>query len=426
MRGSMEPKDVWRAVSRHRLLVLTIVVVTGAAVGVGLWLAPKTYVATATLSAASSPQATPTDEDLDSLRGSVGELANSEDVLEEVRSRLSQPRTVEQLRDSIRGRWIQGTILVEIEATDSDPEVAAEIANTTAAVIPIYDPSNGSFLFTTSNPARPPATFSSPNLLLGIGVGVLLAVILAVCGALLRERRVAVVGAPHEVEELADAPVLAQMSQPRDPSTLPALYPGTTAADVFRQLRIALEAEASSDPVTLVVVTGVRPGGVHVWLGANLAVSLANVGRRVLLVDGRVGEEDGRPVAAGQDGAGLYDVLVGDDLDSALSPGPVPGLTVLPAGQWGGEPSDTLLETRFAHVMDEAARRFDIVVVLAPPLDQRDDARVMAAGGSVLLAVPEAGVAQRELREHVARIRSVGVRLLGVVLLTKRPERLAS
>ena len=49
----------------------------------------------------------------------------------------------------------------------------------------------------------------------------------------------------------------------------------------------------------------------------------------------------------------------------------------------------------------------------------------MAAGGSVLLAVP-GRVAQRELREHVARIRSVGVRLLGVVLLTKRPERLAS
>lgn len=420
----MEVKDVWRAVTRHRLLVLLIVVVTGLAVGAGLWLAPRSYVATTTLSAASSPRATPTDEDLDSLRGSVAELANSEEVLREVASRLTVTRSVDELRKSIQGRWVQGTILIEIQATDSDPRIAAEIANTTAEVIPLWDPSNGSFLFTTSNPAQPPRTFSSPNLLLGIGVGALLAVILAVCGALLRERRVSLLGAPHEVEALADAPVLATMSQPRDPSTLPALYPGTTAAEVFRQLRIALEAEASSDPVTLVVVSGVRPGGVHVWLGANLAVSLANVSRRVLLVDGRVGEEDG--VAAGPGTAGLYDVLLGSDLDSALSPGPVAGLTVLPAGQWGGESPDTLLETRFAEVMDEATRRFDIVVVLAPPLDERDDARLMAAGGSVLLAVPEAGVAQRELRAQIARIRSVGVRLLGVVLVTKRTERLAS
>ncbi|WP_395657770.1 hypothetical protein [Nocardioides sp.] len=421
----MEPKDVWRAVWRHRLLVVVIMVTTGVAVGVGLWLAPKSYVATATLSAASSPQATPTDEDLDSLRGSIGELANSEDVLEEVATRLSEPRSVDDLRTSITGQWVQGTILVEIQATDSDPDMAAEIANTTAEVIPVYDPSNGSFLFTTSNPAQPPTTFTSPNLLLGIGVGALLAVVLAVCGALLRERRVAVVGAP-QVEQLAEAPVLAQMSQPRDPSTLPALYPGTTAADVFRQLRIALEAEASSDPVTLVVVTGVRPAGVHVWLGANLAVSLASVNRRVLLVDGRVGDQEGRPVAADSDGVGLYDVLMGDDLDSALNPGPVPDLTVLSSGQWGGEPSDTLLETRFSTVMEEASRRFDIVVVLAPPLDECDDARVMAAGGSVLLAVPEAGVAQRDLRQHISRIRSVGVRLLGVVLVTKRPERISS
>lgn len=415
-----------RAVWRHRLLVVVILVVTGAAVAAGLWFAPKSYVSTATVSAAASPQATATGVDLDSLRGSVGELANSEDVLAEVASRLSEPRSAEDLRTSITGQWIQGTILIEIQASDPDPRMAAEIANTTADVLPLYDPSNGAFLFTTSNPARPAASFSSPNLLLAIAVGALLAVILAVCGALLRERRVAGVGEVHEVEELADAPVLAQLTQPRDPTTLPALYPGTSAADVFRELRIALEAEASRDPVSLVVVSGVQPGDVHVWLGANLAVSLANVNRRVLLVDGRLGEQEGRPISAGPGTSGLYDVLVGGDLESALSPGPVEDLTVLPAGQWGGESPETLLETRFGAVMEDAARIFDVVVVLAPAVDQCDDARIMAAGGSLLLVVPENGVPQRELRRHIGRIRSVGSRLLGVVLVAKRTERIAS
>ena len=422
----MEAKEVGRAVWRHRLLVLVIVVATGAAVLAGLWYAPKSYTSTATVSAAASPQATSTGQDLDPLRGSLGELANSEDVLVEVASRLSVPRTVDELRQSIKGRWIQGTILIEIEASDSDPRVAAEIANTTAAVLPLYDPSNGSFLFTTSNPAQPPESFSSPNLLLGLAAGVVLAAVLAICGALLRERRIEAVGEVRDVEQVAEAPVLVQLAQPRDPTTLPALYPGTSAADVFRQLRIALEAEASEDPVSLVVVTGIRPGDVHVWLGANLAISIANVNRRVLLVDGRVGEQQSRPIVGGPETAGLYDVLVGGDLDAALSAGPVEHLTVLPPGHWGGESPETLLETRFADVMEEASRRFDVVIVLAPPVDQCDDARVMAARGSLLLAVPASGIAQRELRRQITRIRSVGVRLLGVVLVTKRAERLAS
>ncbi len=65
-------------------------------------------------------------------------------------------------------------------------------------------------------------------------------------------------------------------------------------------------------------------------------------------------------------------------------------------------------------------------VVLAPSLDRGDDARVMAARGSLILAVPESGVSQRELRRHVGQIRSVGVRLLGVVLVGRRAERMAS
>ena len=48
----------------------------------------------------------------------------------------------------------------------------------------------------------------------------------------------------------------------------------------------------------------------------------------------------------------------------------------------------------------------------------------MAAGGSLVLAVPETGVTPHELRRHVSDIRAVGVRLLGVVMIGKRAERL--
>ncbi|WP_372729092.1 Wzz/FepE/Etk N-terminal domain-containing protein [Nocardioides sp.] len=421
----MEIRHIGGALWRQRVLVLFILVVTGAAVAYGLISAPKSYSANATVSVASAPGADVEIENENALRGTIGELANSRAVLVDVQSRLSVPRDLDVLRREISGHWVVGTILVDVSVVDSDPVVAAEIANTTAEVLPLHDPSNGAFLFTTSNPAQPPTTYSSPNLMLGIGVGALLAMVIATCGALLRDGRTNTVDDAAGIEEAAVAPVLAHVAPPRDPTTLPALYPGTSAADVFRHLRIALEAEASTNPVNKVVVTGVTSGDVNVWLGANLAISLANVGRRVLLVDGRIGERHGRPVADEPGTLGLYDLLNGADFDSALSPGPVELLTVLPSGDWGGEPTETLIETRFSAAMSEATERFDVVVVLAPPLDVCDDARVMAAGGSMLLAVPEGGVTPSELRGHADNIRSVGVRLLGIVLVGRRSERVS-
>lgn len=419
----MELRDVAGALWRQRLLVLLILVAVGAAVGLGLKAAPKSYDATATVSAVAAPGVDTSIEDLDALRGTLGELANSRAVLEGVQARVDAGRSIDELRREISGHWVTGTVLIEVEVSDADPVLAAKIANMVATVLPEHDPSNNAFRFTTTNPAQPPVTYSSPSLLLGIGVGGLLAVVLATAGAIVRDRRTHTVDDAAGMEEAADAPVLAHVAPPRDPTTLPALYPGTSAADVFRHLRIALEAEASAEPVTQVVVTGVTSGDVNVWLGANLAISLANVGRRVLLVDGRIGDRHGRPIAVEPDTPGLYELLNGGDFDAALSPGPVELLTVLPSGNWGGAPTETLIETQFARSMTLAAERFDVVVVLAPPLDSCDDARVMAAGGSLMLAVPEGGVSPAELRSHVDRIRSVGVRILGTVLVGRHAER---
>lgn len=419
----MELRDVGGALWRQKVLVLFVLLLTAAAVAAGLKAAPKVYTSTATIAATAAPEGASSGEDLNDLRGTLGQIANSRAVLDDVRSRLGEERTLEELRQGISGTWVEGTILVEITVEDADPQRAAEIANIVADVLPLHDPSNGAFLFTTSNPGLPPTTYSSPNLLLGIGVGSLLALILAVSAALLRDRRTTTIDDADAIEEATVTPVLAQVAPPRDPTTLPALYPGTAAAAVFRQLRIALEAEASTDPVSRIVVTGVTTSDVNVWLGANLAISLANVGRRVLMVDGRMGERHGKPIAVGPDTAGLYDVLTGARLDSALSPGPVAQLTVLPSGSWGGEPTEALIETRFAEVMDQMTDRFDVVVVLAPPLDVCDDARVMARGGSMLLAVPEGSVSARQLRTHADRVRAVGVRLLGTVLVAGRSER---
>ncbi|MCY7395749.1 MAG: hypothetical protein LH468_06245 [Nocardioides sp.] len=421
----MELRDLGGALGRHKLVVLLILVIAGLAVVVGLRLAPKTYTSTAIVSADPDPTAGAAIDDVDTLRATLAELAGSRSVVADVQGELDVVRGAEALGDDIRAEWVRGTTLIRITAEDRDPQVAADVANAVARVLPRQDASQA-FDLSVEDPAEPAGTYTSPDRWLVLGAGAALAVLLAAAGALWRERRAGTVEDAATVEQATAAPLLAHLAPPRDHTTLPALSPGTQAAGVFRQLRLALETDSAGSPVGRVVVAGVTSQDVNVWLGANLAIALAGSGRRVLLVDGRLGERFGRPGPEEPDTPGLHGVLTGTPLSDALSPGPVAGLTVLPAGAWDIESAQSLVTTRFASAMAAAQERFDVVVVLGAPLDVCDDARVMAMdGGALLLVVPEGHLSPGALRAHAARVRSVGARLIGTVLVSRRPERVA-
>jgi capsular polysaccharide biosynthesis protein len=427
----MDVRDLGVALWRQRPLVVLILVITGAAVAAGIALAPKSYAATATISAAEAPAVT--GEDPDALRATLAELASSRGVVDEVRDRTGTDRSEGELRRSIEGDWVRGTILVDITVEDRDPDTAATLANTVAAVLvdgvavsKLAGPSLDRALeLTSSDTARPPDTFTSPDLRFSIGLGIVLALGLATAAAVWRDRRTHTVDDAAAVESAATAPLLAHLSQPADLTTMPALRPGTAEADLFRHLRLALEAQADAGSPR-VVVAGITHGDVNVWIGANVALALAGTGRRVLLVDGRMGEQFGTPVEEGPDTPGLYDVLLGADLETAVSPGPVELLQVLPAGTLGDASIPELIAQRFASVMGSAASDYDNIVVIGPPLDEGDDSRAMAVDSAIVLAMVEGSVSASALRVHADRIRAVGGRLLGVVLVGREPDRKAA
>jgi polysaccharide biosynthesis transport protein len=422
----MDVRGIGVTLWRQRLLVLLVLLIGGAAVAGGLWLAPKTYESTATLEAVKDPASTADAAVVDQVRRDLAATADSRALLVAVRQRVGAEHTVAELVDEVEAVWEPGVALIEITVQDRDAQRAARIANAVAVEVAARTPTAGPVVVTVTERATVPRTFDDPPLGLvlagGLGATLLLALLLAVA----RDRRSETVDDATDVESAAVAPLLAHLTAPADLTAMPALHPGSAEADLFRHLRLALEAETSGGPSKKVVVAGVSAGELDVWLGANAAISLAQVGRRVLLVDGRMGRRFGKPSQPEPDTLGLYDVLMGADLDLAVSPGPVELLSVLPAGTWSEDLPDDLLEHAFDGVMAEAAARFDVVVVLAPPLDVADDARQMAVAGCLLLAVPEGGVSTTMLRTHATRVRTAGGRILGVVLIGRRSESTAA
>jgi capsular polysaccharide biosynthesis protein len=418
----MDVREIGAALWRQRLLVLVLLLIGVAVVAGGLWLAPKTYESVAVVEAVKEPTATADAAAVDRARRQLAETADSPALLRDVRRALDLEHSVAELADEVEGRWDPGRTRIEVTVLDQDRVQAARIANAVAARIAALSWDDTIVTVTVTERAGAPRVFVDPPPATALAGGLGAALLLALGVALVRDRRTETVDDPNDVENAVVAPLLAHLTAPADLTVMPAMHPGSAEADLFRHLRLALEAETSNGPSKKVVVTGVSAGEIGVWLGANAAISLAHVGRRVLLVDGRMGDRFGRPAQPAPDTLGLYDVLMGADLDRAVSPGPVELLSVLPAGTWGDDAPDTLPEHAFDRVMAEAALQFDVVVVLAPPLDVADDARQMAVGGSMLLAVTEGGTSSSALRSHATRVRAAGGRILGVVLIGRRTE----
>lgn len=418
----MDLSGLGEALVRRRLLALWVLVIVFAVLAIFLTVTPRTYSAAATLSATPNPKRAAVD-DLSDVRATLARMVSSQIVLHDVSKRIQGVRTVEELDAEVTGEVVEGTTLIQVTAEDGNAAVAADIANAAVAVLPRNDPSAKALLYTITDRASVTKVTSHPNVPLVLGGGTLLGILLAVAVALVRDRIPRRRVTSDQVERTTDVGVICEIAPPNDPANLPALYPGTPAAQAFRSLRVGLEAAlAGRSTHTLVVASATRTDN-DMWLGANLAIALAQVKHRVLLVDARFADDASEAGLAAPDAPGLLDVLLGTPLAHVVLAGPVEDLSVLPVGDRGGVPTEALVELRFSEVMAEAATMYDVAVVVAAPLSVSDDAVVMAAAGSLLTLVPSDTDALDELRSQVDRLRAIGIRLVGSVLLTDAARR---
>lgn len=410
------------AVWRRRWLALAVLLLDFAAVALALFVAPKGYTASSTITAAPQPSLISSTGNLTDLETTLAQIVNSRSVLTDVQRRIGAHRSVATLRDEVSGQLVTGTVLIRITVVDQDPHTAADIANTVADVLPAHDPSGGLFLFTRLDHADAPPTFSTPNVRIIALAGVVLGVVLAVAAALIRDAAAGTVDSAEDLREVAGTDVFGAVARPRDPSRLTALDEDALA---FRALRVGLEFAGSDEPTRILVMAPAVPDGQDQWLAVNLAVALAQVRHRVLLVDTQLERKSRHPaLAAAADAPGLYDLLRGATTPQrAVVAGPVDGVQVLPVGDPGAAAPSDLVEMCFHDIIAKLSCDYDVVLVSAPSPTVSDDASVMAVGGKLLIAVPGRRVRAKALRQLVDELQAVRLRIVGCVLIGARRGR---
>jgi polysaccharide biosynthesis transport protein len=188
---------------------------------------------------------------------------------------------------------------------------------------------------------------------------------------------------PGDVEKLTNASILAhvpKLDQAKIKKNQKANYiispmvatfhaPGGSAAETFRVLRTAILFLGKTENKRVIMVTSPSPGDGKSTTVSNLAVSLAQAGRKVLLVDGDLRRPTIAKMFGITTGKGLTDYLKETaDFQSCCHPCEQPNLTICPDGAVTSHPAELLQSDRFPEFLNEARAHFDIILVDAPPL----------------------------------------------------------
>jgi capsular exopolysaccharide synthesis family protein len=293
------------------------------------------------------------------------------------------------------------------------------------------------------DPAMIPAYPARPAKARNIALAFLVGLVGGIGLALMREYLDNTVKTPDDIETLARLPSLAvvpQFAAVNGNGTRKRLLSGIAAnghekrielvaqhlpnsqmSEAFRALRTSLLLSQPGRPPQVILVTSALPREGKTTAAANLAVTLAQLGDRTVLVDADLRKPGvGRLLNMGNGKyAGLSSYLAGvSTLDLVTIPHPViPNLSAIPTGPLPPNPADLLSSDKLAEAIAELRTKFKFVVIDSPPVMAATDAVILSVQTDGVLLVVRSGDTPKEAFSRTRDLlMSVKCHILGVVL----------
>ena len=299
--------------------------------------------------------------------------------------------------------------------------------------------------------AEPPAKPAKPRIPLNLAVAALLGLGLGISTAFLQERLDDTLKGADDVERLFGLSALALIPSVHSlngdrPSvrklldrTLPLkpTHNGTASnpaarwhridqgdkpqaalVEAFRSLRASVLLSTADHPPGSLLITSTQPGEGKTTIATNLAISLAQLGQRVLLVDADLRFPSLQRLFSIRESLGLVSHLTGQqDWRAAVCPSGSPGLDLLLCGPVPPNPAELLSSKSMGAFINAAKSEYGFVILDSSPLLTLADSRILAALVDGVLFVVKSGATPREqVVQSQSSIRTAGANLIGVVL----------
>jgi capsular exopolysaccharide synthesis family protein len=194
--------------------------------------------------------------------------------------------------------------------------------------------------------------------------------------------------------------------------------PHSMVAEAFRRIRTNLQFSAPADRQRLVLVTSPRPDDGKTTVACNLAIALAQSGRRVLIVDANFRRPGLHKVFEKVQPGGLSNLLIGDGtLESMTVSSGVPLLNVLGSGPVPPNPAELLGSDSCRAFLQDVAHKYDQVIVDTSPVLLASDGLMLGAAVDGVILVVRANQASRGIiRRACSLLAGVDAHLFGTVL----------
>ena len=289
------------------------------------------------------------------------------------------------------------------------------------------------------DPATPPVSPIRPNRRRNIAAGLLVGLILGITLAFVQEALDSSVRTTEEAERLVNAPALAVIPSESDGYRRKQLVPGrpltptgpngvglavlkrpsSPLAESFRSLRTSVLLSTAPRPPQTLLVTSAQVGEGKTSTASNLAMSFAQRGGAVLIVDADLRRPSIARTLGLHNEKGLSSFLTGaHTLDEVLIQYErVPNLWILPAGPRPPDPAELLSSHMMEATLKDLLKRFTQIVIDSPPLLLVTDAVVLSAMVDGVILVVASGTTARGALTRAHRIlENAGSRVLGMVL----------
>ena len=196
-------------------------------------------------------------------------------------------------------------------------------------------------------------------------------------------------------------------------------HPRSPVSEAYRSLRTNLEFTSLEEPLlTMLVTSSGSEEGKSTTL-ANLAVTLAQADKEVIVADCDLRRPAQHEIFGTAMEPGVTSLLLDEATlaDPPLQDTSVPRLKLLPSGPLPPNPSELLGSRKMEELIQSLAGRADMVLIDAPPVIVVTDAAVLAAKVDGVLLVIRAGSTKRDHAERaVALLQRVNARVVGSVL----------
>ncbi|MBM3749237.1 MAG: CpsD/CapB family tyrosine-protein kinase [Acidobacteria bacterium] len=196
-------------------------------------------------------------------------------------------------------------------------------------------------------------------------------------------------------------------------------HPRAAISEAYRLLRTSLQFSSLSNPASSVLITSSGPTEGKTTTAANLAITMAQAGKRVVLADTDLRRPAIHNFFGLANSQGLTSLLLdeGLKLDEVLADSGVAGLRVLTSGPLPPNPAELLGSPQMKQLIKRIREQAEVIIFDSPPVLAVADASILGSQCDGALLVVDAGKTRSEVAKRAKEtLDKIGVKLFGVVL----------